>query len=210
MSSFTLKAVERNKFGTSESKKIRRSGMIPAIIYSDEKNINFSVPRKEFEINYFEGNIYSSIAEIELNNKKIKAIAHIIDLDPVSDKPIHIDFIECKESNIRAQIKVNFINQDKCPGLKQGGLLHINVRKLPILCEDEAQLIHKIDIDTVSMKIDDKIRVLDVKLPSGIKHNKNPDFLIASITGRSSKEEEGEGVTEEVSDATTKPKASNV
>ncbi len=188
--SVVLKAEKREKLGSLETKKIKRLGRIPAVIYSKNGNINFSVDVKEFEHEYFKGNVLTSIFEIDLDGKKLKVVAHKVELDPVSDHPIHIDFMNFQESNgIRLKPKLNFTNQDKSPGLKKGGFLHIVLRKVEVICDSEKSVIEKIDIDVGALQVTQKIRSNYLVLPAVVKIAKKGNFLIASITGRGKADE---------------------
>lgn len=123
--SIVLKAEKREQLGSSAAKRIKRANRIPAVIYSKNGNVNLSLEVKEFEHEYFKGNILASLVELELAGKKIKVIAHKVELDPVSDRPVHVDFLNCEETKaLRAKPKLDFINQDKSSGLKRGGFLH--------------------------------------------------------------------------------------
>lgn len=188
MTTIVLKAEKREKLGSLAAKKIRKAGQIPAVIYSDKGNVNLVVDAKEFEHEYYKGTALTSVVELEIGGKKTKVIAHKIELDPVSDHPIHIDFLNCDESKaLRAQPKLNFMNQDKSPGLKRGGFLNVVLRKVAVVCDGEKNVPEKIDVDVGSMQVGQKIRGNDLKLPDGVKLAANGKFLIASITGRSSK-----------------------
>ncbi len=189
--SVVLKAEAREKLGSLETKKIKRLGRIPAVIYSSKGNINLSVDVKEFEHEYFKGTSLTSVLELDLAGKKIKVIAHKVELDPVSDRPVHIDFLNCAESKLfRAQPKLNFINQEKSPGLKKGGFLHIVMRKVDVVCESTAAIPEKIDVDVGFLQVGQKIRAHNLKLTEGVKLAKKNDFLIASIVGRGKADDE--------------------
>ncbi len=191
MTNIVLKAEKREKLGSLEAKKIKKAGKIPAVIYSKNGNVNLSIDSKEFEHEYFKGTSLSSVVELEIDGKKIKVIAHKVELDPVSDHPVHVDFFNCEETKeIKAQPKINFLNQDKSPGLKRGGFLNVTARKVAVVCENEKSVPAKIDVDVGSMQVGQKIRGNDLKLPAGVKLAKNGKFLVASITGRVSKTEE--------------------
>ena len=124
-----FQAEKREKFGSSESRRIRKCGRLPAVIYSKEGNVNLSLSVTEFEREYFKGGILTTVAEIEFGGKKIKVIAHKVELDPVSDRPVHVDFLSCEESkSLRAKPKLVFVNQEKSSGLKKGGFLHVAIR----------------------------------------------------------------------------------
>jgi large subunit ribosomal protein L25 len=189
--SILLKAEKRENIGSSAAKKIKRAGRIPAVIYAKDGNINLSLDVKEFEHEYFKGNSLTSVVELELNGKKIKVIAHKVELDPVSDRPVHVDFLNCEQAKtIRAKPKLVFTNQEKSPGLKKGGFLHIVLRKVELLCESEKAIPEKIEIDVGSTQVGHKIRANNLKLPAGTKLAEKGNFLIASVIGRGKAEEE--------------------
>ena len=196
MTNLVLKAEKRDQLGTLKAKKIRRAGRIPAVIYSAKGNINLTVDAKEFEHEYYKGNCQTTVIELEVAGKKTKVIAHKIELDPVSDHPIHIDFLNCDEVKaVRAQPKINFINQDKSPGLKRGALLNIVLRKVAVLCENIKSIPEKIDVDIGTMQVGQKIRGVDLRLPAGVTLAENGKYLIASIVGRASKTDAEEAAT---------------
>lgn len=189
--SLSLKAEKREKLGSSEARKLRKTNRIPAVIYSKNGNINLTLDAKEFEQEYFKGNSLTSVVEIEFDGKKIKAIAHKIELDPVSDRPIHVDFFNREETkSLRAKPKLIFINQEKSPGLKKGGFLHVILRKIEVICESEKNIPEKIEVDVGAMQVGQKVRALNLKLSAGVKLAQKGDFLIASIIGRGKAEEE--------------------
>lgn len=204
--SILLKAEKREKFGTSEARRIKNLNRIPAVIYCKTGNLNFSLDAKEFEREYFKGNSLATIVEIELGVKKIKVIAHKIELDPVSDRPIHVDFLNYEESAlVRAKPKLSFVNEDKSPGLKKGGFLHIVLRRVDLLCEKNVSVPEKIEVDVGSMQVGQKIRSSNLKLPSGVSLFKKSEFLIASIIGRGKAEEEKAATTDAAAPAAAAP-----
>ncbi len=191
MSSFQLKAQKREKLGSLEARRIKNSGRIPAVIYSKNGNINISLDKKEFEIEFFKGSVQTRMVEIDIEGKKINAITHRVELDPVSDHPVHIDLLNCDETKvIKAKAKLNFINQEKSPGIKKGGVLHIVLRKVEIICDNANNIPEKIDVDTGSLHVSSKVRASQLNLPAGVKLAKKGDFLIASIIGRGKSEED--------------------
>lgn len=187
-----FKAEERKKLGSAESKKIKKNGQIPAVIYKKEGNVNLSLNAREFEKEYFKGSSLTKVVEIELAGKKIKAIAHKIELDPVSDRPVHVDFIDCEGlKEIKAQPRVKFINREKSSGIKRGGFLHITKRRVDILFGGKIEEIpDEVEIDLNGKKVGDKIKSSEIVLPDGAKLKKKGEFLIASIIGRGKAAEE--------------------
>lgn len=204
--SIVLKAEKREKLGSTATRKIRREGRIPAVIYSKNGNINLSVDEREFETEYFKGNVLTSLVELELAGKKTKVIAHKVELDPVSDRPTHIDFLNCEENKeVRAKPKLVFTNMEKSPGLKKGGFLHVVLRKVEILCESGKAIPEKIEVDVGSSHVGNKIRANNLVLPANTKLAVKGNFLIASIIGRGKSEEEA--ATPGATDAAAAPAA---
>jgi large subunit ribosomal protein L25 len=183
--SILLNAEIRSELGTLASKKIKRQGLIPAVIYSKSGNTNISINSRDFSLQFNRDTALTKVIELEISGKKTKVIAHKIELDPVSDHPIHIDFMLCEENKlIKAQPKIKFINQDKSPGLKKGGFLHIVARKLDVLCNNEKSIPDFIEADVQPLHVGSKFRANNLTLPEGVKLLKKGNFLIASIIGR--------------------------
>lgn len=191
MSSFQLKAEKREKLGSLEARRIKKAGKIPAVIYSKNGNLNITLDRREFEQEFFKGNIQTRIAELEVAGKKIKVIARAVELDPVSDHPIHVELLNCDESKVfKATPKLIFVNQDRAPGLKKGGFLHVVLRKVEVLCDNVDNIPSKIDIDASTLQVGSKVRSQNLKLPAGVTLARKDSFLIASIIGRGKADDE--------------------
>jgi len=189
--SIMLKASLRENVGSLAAKKIKKQGLIPAVIYHEKANINVSLDQKEFEQEYFKGIALTSIIELDIAGKKNRVIAHKIELDPVTDRPVHIDFMLCQNNQpLRAKPKVNFTNQDKSLGLKKGGFLHVVKRRVEVTCEGEKSIPQSIEVDVGSLHMGSKIRANNLKLPNGVKLLNTDNFLIASIIGRGKSEDD--------------------
>ncbi len=188
---FSLKASPREKIGSAESRRIRKSGQVPAVIHNTGgKAIYISVVSKELEQEYLKGNLFTSIAEIELDGKKIKAVPHNIELNPVTDRLDHIDFMGFEAgSKVKAKVKLVFANRDKSPGIKKGGFLHIVLRKVEVFCDPKA-IPTTIEIDIGSSQVGAKFRGSNLILPNDVVLANKANFVVASLLGRGSKVEE--------------------
>lgn len=188
---FSLKASSRAILGSSESRRIRKSGMIPAIIYNKGgNNISITVNCKEFEKEYFKGHIFTTLVDLEFDGKNIKVIPYKVDLNPVTDRPTHIDFVKVeKDKPVKAKVKLRFIGNDKSPGLKKGGFLHVVLRKIELLCNLDS-IPQFIDINTSLMQVGSKVRAKDLKLPDGVSVAAKNNFIVCSIIGRGSKDDQ--------------------
>jgi len=186
-----LKAQKRESTGSKVVKKIIREGFIPAIIYGTKENQNVSVNLKDFETLYFKTLAFTTVVELDIDGKKTKVIAHQIDTDPVTDRPIHIDFFNCDDDkNIRVKTRLNFIEKDKSPGLKKGGFLNVVLRRVDLICDSAAIIPHVLDVNASKLHLGNKLTASNIPLPSGAKFFNKGEFLVASITGRGKSSEE--------------------
>jgi large subunit ribosomal protein L25 len=197
-SNFDLKADLRKVLGSADSRRIRKAGQIPATISTkDGKSTHIVVDAKELEHEYLKGNIFTTIVNIELDGKKFTTIPNKIDLNPVTDRPVHVDFIRFEKSEkVKSKIKIEFINKEKSPGLKKGGFLHVVLRKIELLC-DQNSIPEAIEVDIGSLQVGSKIRSEDLKLPEGVSLIKNNNAIIGSIIGRGSKSDDEDKATTE-------------
>ncbi len=197
-SNFNLKAHSRNTLGSADSRRARKAGVIPAVIHTkDGSNLNITVDAKDFEHQYLKGNVLTTSVQIDLDGKKISAITHKVEVDPVTDRPIHVDFIPFeKNQKIKVQAKVKFVGQDKSPGIKRGGFLHVVLRRVSILCNSNS-IPEAIEVDISSSRVGAKIRSESLKLPEGAEFAKKNNFIVASILGRGSKEDDDKAAAAE-------------
>ena len=176
--SIALKAHKREQIGTANARRIKNQGLIPAVIYHEKGNINLCLDVKEFEHEYFKGTSLTSVIDK-------------VELDVVSDRPIHVDFMTCdNEKKLRVKPKLVFTNQEKSPGIKKGGLLHIVARRVEVICNGEKSIPQTIEVDIGALHLGYKIRAHDLKLPADVKLKRKNNFLIGSIIGRGKSEEE--------------------
>jgi large subunit ribosomal protein L25 len=190
-SNFNLKANLRNSLGSADSRRTRKAGNITCVIVDKKgENLNILINAREFEREYFKGNIQTTIVEIELDGKKINTIPHKIEIHPVTDKPIHVDFIAFEENTeVRVKSKIKFTGIDKSSGIKKGGFLHIALRKVEIICNPN-EIPEFVEVDISQLRVGAKIRSTDLILPANIKLANKKLFNIGSILGRGAKSEE--------------------
>ena len=91
---YELSATVREKVGKGAARAVRRQGMIPAVIYGGNKPpIAISLPGQELFLKIHGGGFYTTLATIAVDGEKIQAIPRDYQLDPVSDRPVHVDFL---------------------------------------------------------------------------------------------------------------------
>ena len=121
---FVLDAGLREVVGSSESRRLRKGGRIPSVICSKNKDsIHIEIPSKEFEKEYLNGDIYTSLIELKLDSDSIFVVVEDIDLHPVTDKVSHVNFLEVvKGGEAKVKVKVGFVGKESSLGIKRGGI----------------------------------------------------------------------------------------
>ena len=188
---FVLKADLRDILGSSESRRIRKYGKIPAVVcMNGSDNLNIEISSNDFEKRYSSGDVYKSLVDLKLGDKSILAFTNKIDLHPVTDAVSHVDFIEVKEGKkIKVKVSILFTGVDSSIGIKRGGYLNITKRKVELFC-DPNLIPSKIEFDISSLIVGSKIKSYDLNLPEGSSFVNKKEFDVASITGRGSKSTE--------------------
>src|SRR5262249_31146124 len=122
-----IKASARKEVGKGSSRAVRREGNIPAVIYGGkEAPVTISLEARTFAPVARQAGFFNHLVDIEADGKKIRVLPRDVQFDPVSDQPVHVDFLRVSaNTRIRVHVPVVFINQDKSPGLKRGGALNI-------------------------------------------------------------------------------------
>lgn len=193
----TLNGSIRKDLGSANTRRLRREEKIPAVIYGNNgsENIYFSVLRKEFDKEYLKSNIQLKPIELNLDGKKYKVLVYQIDLDPITDMPRHVDFVNVEgKKELKVCIPVNYVGTDKAPGIKKGGFLNILKRKIECFCTLE-NIPSSIEVDVSKMHIGSKVKINDITLPHNIKATQKSNFDICSITGRGKSTEEEAAAT---------------
>lgn len=189
--SVQFKAESRERTGKGGARALRRDGKVPAIVYAKgEQPINLAVSEKELTLAYHKGSFFSKIVSIEASGKTFQALPKDLQLHPVTDRIEHVDFLKVDDnSEILVLVPVRFINQDRCIGLKRGGVLNIVRHELELVCKP-GNIPQSITIDIAESNIGDSIHISHVPLPEGVKSAiTGRDFTIATIAGRSSKDD---------------------
>ena len=183
MKEVNLDIISRDKTGKSNCKQLRNTGKIPAIIYGDKKEptyIAVDYPKIVKELS--KTGFFSTVFNLKLNKKDIKVLPREIQTDPLNDKPLHIDFLRVSdESKINISVPIIFINEDKSPGLKTGGVLNAVRREIDLICKIK-NIPEKLEADLTGLEIGAVIHMSDIKLEEDVVLQiSDRDFTIATI-----------------------------
>jgi len=178
-----LKATKRTNASTGQVNKLRSEGFIPGVLYGGKKNnLNISLKKLHLQNIINTETFMSKVYDLDIDGSSEKALARDVAYDPVSDEPIHIDFMRItKGSRLTIEIPVKFINSDKSPGLKKGGVLNIVRRKVELKCPAE-NIPNEIVVDLDNTEINSSLKISSVKLPENVSPTiTDRDFVIATV-----------------------------
>ena len=178
-----LNAEIREGTGKSAVKKVLSAGKIPSIIYGlGENPVNIALDKVTIQKEINIGGFLTRIFSMNIDGKKSLAIPREVQFDPLSDQPIHIDFLRLAEdSKITLDIPTKFINEELSPGLKRGGVLNVNRRTVQLSCPAN-NIPDEIVFNLEGLEIGDTIRISAANLGNGITPTiSDRDFTVASV-----------------------------
>ena len=181
-----LKATKREISSSGKLNLLRTGGMIPAVVYGGSKNnVNLSLKKIHLKDIVNTESFLSKVLDLDIDGSSEKVIPRDVMLHPLSNEPIHIDFLRVVEgTKIILEIPVKFINNDKSPGLKKGGVLNIVRRTVELRCPAE-NIPNEITIDLNNAEIGASIKISSVKLPNDVMPTiTDSDFTIATVVSR--------------------------
>ncbi len=180
----TLNVTEREGTGKGTARAARRQGLIPGVVYGDKKApVLFNIEENTIMLLTKKKGFWTTQFEINTGKEKIKTICQDVQLHPVSDRPLHVDFLRIsKGAKMTIEVPVEFINEDKCPGLKMGGVLNVVSRDLEVVCSAD-NMPSSIIVDLEGKELNEAVYSGDVKLPAGVEFANTDEegFTIASI-----------------------------
>jgi len=198
----TLEIQPRGNSGTGAARAVRREGFIPAVVYgNDQAPVNVSVEGRLIAKELKEPGILTRLYSIKVDSKEQKVLVRDIQFHPVSDRPIHIDFMRIsKGGKIAVDVAIHVINEEKCPGVRDGGVLNIMHHTLHVSCSPEA-IPSSIDIDVSGLEMNGGIYLSDIKLPAGVSvlHAERYETLVTVAAFKEHKEVEESEEPEEAS-----------
>jgi large subunit ribosomal protein L25 len=179
----SLEANIRNNSTKGQLNTIRKSGEVPAIIYGGkDQNQKISISKKLLKILIEKENFFSTIISLSVDGKTQDVLPREIKYHIISDEPTHVDFLRVLPGvKIKIEIPVNFINHEKSPGLKKGGVLNIVRRKVELKCPSE-KIPEGLTLDLDGVDIGESFKISSVKLdPEVVPTIQGRDFVIATL-----------------------------
>jgi large subunit ribosomal protein L25 len=202
----SLTAERRERAGKGGARATRRAGRIPAIVYGDGQDpAMLSVDPRALSLALHKAGFFATLFDLKIDGETTRVLPRGVQLDPVSDKPIHVDFMRVSAgSRVHVQVPVVFRNDVASPGLKRGGVLNIVRHEIEVVCAPDL-IPQELVVDLTGLEIGDSVHISAIALPEGVRPTiTDRDFTVATIAAPSvavaTAEVAGEGEAEEAAD----------
>jgi large subunit ribosomal protein L25 len=181
-----LDASARDRAGKGTARATRRAGQIPAVIYGNkEKPVLIALDDRQFTRQLHRPGFFTHLFDIKVDGVTHRTLPRDVQFDPVSDKPLHVDFLRVSETTeILVHVPVEFVNQETSPGIKRGGMLNIVRHEIDVFCR-AGSIPEHISVDVSKYDLGDSIHISAVQLPEGVRPTVDRDFTIATIAAPS-------------------------
>ena len=187
MNEFEVVAQPRAALGTSASRRLRRSGQIPANLYGGGKDptpllLEENRIRKQIENEAFAAHILT----VKVEDEESQAVLKSVHRDPVTNRVIHMDFQRISaRSEIHMHVPLHFVNEEDCPGNRAGGIVTHLLVEVEVGCLPK-DLPEYIEVDMASLDVGDSVHLSELALPEGVHlmalvHNPDNDQPVVSV-----------------------------
>ena len=202
----TINAEARSDMGKGASRRLRRTGVVPGIIYGADKEPEMITVKHNELIHALEDEaFYSSILNVNVDGNSQQVVLKDLQRHPAKPFIMHLDLLRISQKTaIRMQVPLHFINEETAPGAKAGGTASHNMTEVEISCLP-ADLPEYIEVDCGDMEIGDSIHLSEIKLPGGVEipalalgddYDTSVITMLASRASKSEEEEEAEAAEE--------------
>ena len=205
METIDIKAEARTQVGKGSARAARRAGLVPAVIYGNKETaIPITMNANQWRQLMNKPGIFSQLINIDVNNKTHFVLPRDIQQHPVSEVAEHVDFLRVtKNATVSVGITVEFLNEDKCTGLKLGGVLNIVRAQVELNCP-AISIPEKLTVDLEGLNVGHTIHISSIELPDGCTPTiTDRDFTVANIAaprGGLNESDEDEAIEEEAED----------
>jgi len=189
--SYELTATARDKVGKGAARSVRRQGMVPAVIYGGGgPPLAVSLNDRDVTNRIHGGGFYTTIANIKVDGESIPTLPRDYQLDPVSDKPLHVDFLRVAPgSTVTVDVPVRFANEGQAPGIRRGGVLNVVRHRVSLVCPVDA-IPEQIVANLTGLEIGDSLHISAIPLPEGVQTTIRRDFTVATVAAAAGVKEE--------------------
>jgi large subunit ribosomal protein L25 len=179
-----LIVAQREKLGSAESRRLRKEGLVPGVLYGNGEPISISIAERELRRALTGASGLHSILDVEIDGKgqTHASILKEYQVDPVRGGVTHVDLQEVRlDRAISASVTVELVGSEDAPGVREGGVLsqplrEVTVEALPL------EVPERIELDVSGMELGDTLRISDLTAPEGVTLLDDPELVMATVT----------------------------
>ncbi|MCL2716716.1 MAG: 50S ribosomal protein L25/general stress protein Ctc [Alphaproteobacteria bacterium] len=186
-----LKATARPNSGKGAARAERRAGRVPGVIYGNKQPpLTIAIGERDLRQAILAGRFLTTLVDIDLDGSRHRVIPRDYHLDPVSDFPIHVDFMRLGQgATVRISVPLHVVRAEVSPGVKRGGTVNIVAHAVEIECSAE-DIPQFLEVDVGVLEIGHSLHLSDVKMPQGVKSLAREDVTLVTIVPPSGYAEE--------------------
>ncbi|MCW8874171.1 MAG: 50S ribosomal protein L25/general stress protein Ctc [Gammaproteobacteria bacterium] len=199
---FQLNAEKREDMGKGASRRLRRAGRVPAIVYGlDQAPEAISMTQNQVLKHLENEAFYSQIITVNLDGKSTQAVLRDLQRHPFKSYIVHMDLQRVDMNKpVHVHVPLHFINEETCVGVKAGGMVSHEVIEVEISCLPK-DLPEFIEVDIANLNVGDSLHLSDLQLPAGtslleLARGEDHDLAVVTIHAKKGGGEEVEGETE--------------
>ncbi|OIO71580.1 MAG: 50S ribosomal protein L25 [Zetaproteobacteria bacterium CG1_02_53_45] len=185
MSDYIVEAELREETGRAATRRLRRAGKLPGIIYGGGKpDIAITMDYNTVSKLLNEEHFHTSMFDVNVKGSRVKntVLLKATQYDPLMDTATHIDFLRVLASDsITLEIPVVAINADKCPGVAKGGMIDMIRHALEVTCRADSIPEH-IEIDCSKLEMGDSVHIEEIALPAGVEVHHEVNFAVLNVS----------------------------
>lgn len=203
-----LKAEARAKAGKGSARAIRREKKVPGVIYGDNKEpVLLAIEEKELVRVSSSSTFFASIFDLSVDGKKHSVLPRDVQLHPVSDRPVHVDFMRVTDKmQINVEVPVHLLNADKCKGVVKGGVINLIRHQLEIVCS-ASNIPETIEFDVKDIDVGESVHIGALTLPKGVSAVDEDDVTFLTLVAPSAMKSEDDAKAVEAAATAAAPAA---
>ena len=213
MNEFEVVARKRGALGTSASRRLRRAGRVPAILYGGGRDpVSISIDENQLRKQIENEAFASHVLTVKVGDEESQAVLKAVAWHPVTGRIIHMDFQRTSASSeLHMRVPLRFVNEETCAGRKAGGIVTRLIVEVEVGCLPK-DLPEYIEVDMAEIGVGESVHLSELTLPEGVRlmalvHNPDNDQPIVNIQHPQKLDAEGEAAADEETPDAAAPEA---